>query len=102
MISAGGIDVLNVNHHGSESSTNINWMNLSRPAVAVIATGAGQSSTWNFPRIDVVEHVLRAGVSCVSVPPASCSRRRRGRRQGPSPASWGSPSVTSGSRPPAS
>src|SRR6185436_3058213 len=43
LISSGGIDVLNVNHHGSESSTNKNWMNLSQPAEAVIATGAGQS-----------------------------------------------------------
>ncbi|HEX5885448.1 MAG TPA: hypothetical protein VFY67_12985, partial [Pyrinomonadaceae bacterium] len=41
LISSGGIDVLNVNHHGSESSTNKNWMNLSQPAVAVISTGAG-------------------------------------------------------------
>src|SRR6059058_2750675 len=28
MISSGGIDVLHCNHHGSESSTNMNWMNL--------------------------------------------------------------------------
>jgi beta-lactamase superfamily II metal-dependent hydrolase len=70
LISAGGIDVLNVNHHGSESSTNINWMNLSRPAVAVIATGAGQASNWYLPRKDVVENVLRAGASCVTVPAA--------------------------------
>jgi beta-lactamase superfamily II metal-dependent hydrolase len=44
LISAGGIDVLNVNHHGSESSTNMNWMNAAAPRVAVISTGAGQSS----------------------------------------------------------
>ena len=60
LITAGGIDVLNVNHHGSESSTNMNWMNLSRPAVAIIATGDGQSSGWDLPRIDVVEHVVGA------------------------------------------
>ena len=71
MISAGGIDVLHVNHHGSESSTNKNWMNLSQPAVALISTGAGQSSGWDFPRIDVVEHVLLAQASaCITVPPA--------------------------------
>jgi len=71
MISFGGIDVLHVNHHGSESSTNMNWMNLSRPAVALISTGSGQSSGWDLPRIDVVEHVLLAqATSCITVPPA--------------------------------
>lgn len=71
LISAGGIDVLNVNHHGSESSTNKNWMNLSQPAVALISTGAGQSSGWDFPRKDVVENVLLAqATACITVPPA--------------------------------
>lgn len=71
MISAGGIDVLHVNHHGSESSTNKNWMNLSQPAVAVISTGAGQSSGWDFPRKDVVENVLLAqATACITAPPA--------------------------------
>jgi beta-lactamase superfamily II metal-dependent hydrolase len=71
LISSGGIDVLHVNHHGSESSTNMNWMNLSRPAVALIATGAGETAGWDLPRIDVVEHVLLAqAVSCITVPPA--------------------------------
>jgi len=67
MISSGGIDVLSINHHGSESSTNKNWMNLSAPAVAVIATGAGQSAGWDLPRKDVVENVLLAqATSCIT------------------------------------
>lgn len=71
LISAGGIDVLNVNHHGSESSTNKNWMNLSQPALAVIPTGSGQSSGWDLPRKDVVENVLLSqGTACITVPPA--------------------------------
>ena len=71
LISAGGIDAIHVNHHGSESSTNMNWMNLSRPAVALIGTGAGQSAGWDFPRIDVVEHVLLAqATACITAPPA--------------------------------
>jgi beta-lactamase superfamily II metal-dependent hydrolase len=69
-ISAGGIDVLNVNHHGSESSTNINWMNEAAPAVALIGTGDGQGVDFQFPRIDVVEHVLQAEAACVTVSPA--------------------------------
>src|SRR5439155_1451229 len=71
LISAGGIDVLKANHHGSESSTNQNWMNLSRPAVAIISTGTGQTAGWDLPRIDVVEHVLLAqATACITVPPA--------------------------------
>lgn len=71
MISAGGIDVLHVNHHGSESSTNSNYMNLARPTVAVIGVGSGESSGWDLPRIDVVEHVLLAqATACITAPPA--------------------------------
>ena len=69
MISSGGIDVLYVNHHGSESSTNSNWMNYSQPAVAVISTGDGQTTGWDLPRKDVVENVLLAqATSCVTAP----------------------------------
>lgn len=71
LISDGGIDVLNVNHHGSESSTNKNWMNYSRPAVALIATGRGQDTDWNFPRKDVVDSVLLGGArGCITAAPA--------------------------------
>lgn len=71
MISPGGIDVLHANHHGSESSTNKNWMNLSAPAVAVIAVGAGQSAGWDLPRKDVVENVLLANATaCIAAPAA--------------------------------
>ena len=71
LISSGGIDALHCNHHGSESSTNMNWMNLSKPAVALISTGSGQSSGWDLPRIDPVEHVLLAqATACITAPPA--------------------------------
>ena len=70
MISAGGIDLLHCNHHGAEDATNSTYMNMARPAVAVISIGAGQSLTDHRPRIDVVENVLLAGVPCVTVPPA--------------------------------
>src|SRR5262249_34749058 len=70
-IPAGAVDVLHVNHHGSESSTNKNYMNLAEPAVAIIGVGAGESSGWDLPRIDVVEHVLLAqAASCITAPPA--------------------------------
>ena len=70
LITAGGIDVLHVNHHGSESSTNPTYFNMSDPAVAIVGVGDGESSGWDLPRIDVVEHVLLAqSTSCVSAPP---------------------------------
>jgi len=71
LISAGGIDVLHVNHHGSESSTNPTYFNKAKPALAVIGVGDGESTGWDLPRIDVVDHVLKAGsTSCITVPAA--------------------------------
>jgi beta-lactamase superfamily II metal-dependent hydrolase len=71
LITPGGIDVLHVNHHGSESSTNPDYFNLSDPAVAIIGVGDGESSGWDLPRIDVVDHVLLAQSSaCINIPPA--------------------------------
>jgi len=69
LLTASGIEVLHVNHHGSESSTNHEWMNLLTPAVAVIHVGAGQGS-FEHPRKDVVENVLLAGGPCITAPPA--------------------------------
>jgi len=70
LISDGGIDVLHVSHHGSESSTNNDLFDYSVPAVAVISTGAGQTSGWDLPRQDIVENVLLGQASCVTAPPA--------------------------------
>lgn len=83
LISSGGIDVLNVNHHGSESSTNKNWMNLSQPAVAVISVGSGQSSNFELPRIDVVQKVLLAqATACITAPPALVLQTEEGAPSG--------------------
>lgn len=69
LISAGGIDVMHVNHHGSESSTNPTYFNMAKPAVAIIGVGDGESTGWDLPRIDVVEHVLGAqSTACVTAP----------------------------------
>lgn len=71
LISAGGIDLLHVNHHGSESSTNPTYFNMAKPAVAIIGVGDGESTGWDLPRIDVVDHVLLgASSSCITAPPA--------------------------------
>ena len=70
LLSEDGVEVLHVNHHGSESSTNSDWMNLLRPEVAIISVGAGQGSTFNHPRKAVVENVLGALAPCITAPPA--------------------------------
>src|SRR6266542_3146977 len=69
LISAGGIDLLHVNHHGSESSTNPTYFNKTKPAMAIIGVGDGESAGWDLPRIDVVEHVLGAqSTACITAP----------------------------------
>jgi beta-lactamase superfamily II metal-dependent hydrolase len=83
MISAGGIDVLHVNHHGAETCTNANYMNYAQPSLAVISIGAGQSLTENRPRIDVVENVLLATVPCVTAPPTLVLQTEEGNPTGP-------------------
>src|SRR5712691_9154819 len=83
MISAGGIDLLHVNHHGSESSTNHNYMNMAQPAVAIIGVGDGESTGWDLPRIDVVEHVLMAqAAACITAPPAFVVQTEEGNPAG--------------------
>ena len=83
LISAGGIDLLHVNHHGSESSTNHNYMNMAQPAVAIIGVGDGESTGWDLPRIDVIEHVLMAQASaCVTAPPAFVLQTEEGNPAG--------------------
>src|SRR3954468_5805468 len=71
LISAGGIDLMHVNHHGSESSTNPTYFNKAKPAVAIIGRGGGGGTGWALPRIDVVDNVLHAAATaCVTAPPA--------------------------------
>lgn len=65
-----GLEVLHVSHHGSESSTNHEFMNALSPAVAVISVGQNQSKSYQHPRVDIVERVLMAEASCITVDPA--------------------------------
>ncbi len=70
LLTKSGVEVLHVNHHGGESSTNSEYMNLLTPKVAVIHVGAGQGSTYQHPRKDVVEKVLLGRGSCITASPA--------------------------------
>lgn len=83
LISSGGIDLLHISHHGSESSTNNDLFDYSVPAVAIISTGAGQTSGWDLPRIDIVDNVLLGQASCVSAPPTLVLQTEEGSPTGP-------------------
>ncbi|HBZ00662.1 MAG TPA: hypothetical protein DEO84_04985 [candidate division Zixibacteria bacterium] len=82
LLTSYGVEVIHVNHHGSESSTNPDYMNLLTPRFACIATGSGQSPDYMFPRHDVVDHVLLAGVSCVTAPAATVLQSEEGNPAG--------------------
>lgn len=69
LITSGGIDVMHVNHHGSESSTNPTYFSTAKPEVAIIGVGGGQSSGFELPRIKTVDNVL-LGSGCITVPTA--------------------------------
>ncbi len=56
-----GVEVLHVNHHGSESSSNSDYINKLTPRVAVISVGAGQAPNFQLPRKNVVGNVLLGG-----------------------------------------
>ncbi len=70
LLSAYGVEVVHVAHHGSESSTNSDYMNILTPKVACISVGSGQGTGWAHPRIDVVENVLGAEATCITAPAA--------------------------------
>ncbi|MEK7286714.1 MAG: MBL fold metallo-hydrolase [Nitrospirota bacterium] len=70
LLGINGVEVMHVNHHGSESSTNYNYMNLLTPKVAIIQTGSGQDDNYQHPRKDVVENVLGKKGNCISAPAA--------------------------------
>lgn len=70
LLTDNGVEILKISHHGSESSTNHQYMNLLTPKVAIINVGAGQGSTFHHPRKDVVENVLLAKGTCITAPPA--------------------------------
>lgn len=66
LITSAGIEVMQINHHGSESSTNSTYYNLLKPTVALISTGAGQKSDFQLPRINVVDTILKAKSKCIT------------------------------------
>jgi beta-lactamase superfamily II metal-dependent hydrolase len=82
LLTSDGVEVIHVNHHGSESSTNSTQMNLLTPAVACIATGSGQSPDYMFPRHDILNNVLLSEAPCVTAEPALVLQSEEGQPSG--------------------
>jgi beta-lactamase superfamily II metal-dependent hydrolase len=82
ILSSYGVEVLHVNHHGSESSMNSNYMNLLTPKFGCIATGYGQDASYMFPRHDIVDNVLLGGGSCITAPDAIVLQSEEGNPAG--------------------
>jgi beta-lactamase superfamily II metal-dependent hydrolase len=71
LLTSHGVEIVHVSHHGSESSTNSDFMSLLTPTIACISTGeVAGGSGWDLPRKDVVENVLLARAPCVYASPA--------------------------------
>jgi len=82
LITAGGIDLMHVNHHGSESSSNPTYFNKVKPAVAIIGVGAGETTGWDLPRIKSVDSVLLGSSGCTTAPPAYVLQTEEGNPAG--------------------
>jgi beta-lactamase superfamily II metal-dependent hydrolase len=82
LLTTDGLEVLHVNHHGSESSMNNDYMDYLTPAVACIATGSGQSPDYMFPRQDVLDNVLLSNVPCVAADAALVLQSEEGAPSG--------------------
>jgi beta-lactamase superfamily II metal-dependent hydrolase len=68
LLPAAGADVIQVGHHGSESSSHPVYVKKTAPQVAIISVGQGQSGTWALPYTQTVDGVLLSGVSgCAGV-----------------------------------
>ncbi|MCH2101527.1 MAG: MBL fold metallo-hydrolase [Planctomycetes bacterium] len=53
----GDLDVLRINHHGSNTSTNPNFLSAVLPEAAIISCGAGNQ--YGFPRQEAVDNLNR-------------------------------------------
>ncbi|MCP4581520.1 MAG: MBL fold metallo-hydrolase [candidate division Zixibacteria bacterium] len=75
-----GLEVMHVNHHGSESSTNNDYMDNLTPSVACISVGWNQPDGWDFPRHDILDNVLLAEApgGCVDADPAMVFQTEEG------------------------
>lgn len=82
LLTSYGVEVAHCSHHGSESSTNSDYMNYMTPTVACISVGDGQATNWYHPRIDVVENVLLAQAACITAPAAMVLQTEEGNPAG--------------------
>jgi competence protein ComEC len=55
------IDVLKVAHHGSKTSTTVDWLAYWQPTSAVISVGA--MNTYGHPSPEIIDHLEEAGIA---------------------------------------
>ena len=56
----GPVEVYKVHHHGSRYSSNVNWLNATRPKIGVISCGDGNS--YGHPTVDALTRLHNAKV----------------------------------------
>ncbi len=57
----GEIDVYKVHHHCSAYSTNDNWLNTTKPTIAIVSVGV-QNNDYGHPTLECLERLHNAGV----------------------------------------
>jgi len=57
----GDIDILKVGHHGSDTSTSQEFVDRTRPEIAIISVGEGND--YNHPSTFVIDRLVQAGVA---------------------------------------
>lgn len=82
LLTAYGVEIAHIAHHGSESSGNSDYMNYLTPAIAPVSVGDGQATNWYHPRIAVIENVFLAGGACITAPPAIVLQTEEGNPAG--------------------
>jgi beta-lactamase superfamily II metal-dependent hydrolase len=65
---AGNIEVYQVNHHGSYTSSNVNFLNATQPEVAIISVG---SNSYGHPHQEALNRLSNAGAFVYQTEPGS-------------------------------
>ncbi|MCX6355164.1 MAG: MBL fold metallo-hydrolase [Candidatus Aureabacteria bacterium] len=69
------IDALNVNHHGSDTSTCLEYCLNLLPNIALIQVGPSSNSSWDFPNQGPIDNLNASGVEHIYVTSPYCDCR---------------------------
>lgn len=56
----GQVEVYKAHHHGSRYSSNVNWLNATRPRICIVSCGNG--NTYGHPTAEAIDRLHAAGV----------------------------------------